>query len=280
MNMPFLAASPDLYSYFTNKTYPSSNFPFPKEVDDVPDFSDFSTCISDNERKSLKATHFCNHKTRGDIVTMNVALSDIFLSNLPKAICETYKSIHMKQLSTVFLHMFNWFITKYGYITTKDSEEFGREWPTPGVPPKVLSPLQCTSSSALPTPYASAARYPMDDRDIIDIRPRIIKCCGMYAKDFKHWILRKNVVPLIFKTINSFKEYWANVISLVNHTAVPALQHGYGITAMDNELLGDSLANFSAKFAAMQETMKSQANSLVAMQNQLSNIQLYMNVGH
>ncbi len=54
MNMLFLAASPDLYSYFTNKIYPSSYFPFPKEVDDVPDFS---VCTSNNECESLKATH-------------------------------------------------------------------------------------------------------------------------------------------------------------------------------------------------------------------------------
>jgi hypothetical protein len=54
MNMLFLAASSDLYLYFTNKAYPSSYFPFPKEVDDVPDFS---ACASDNERESLKATH-------------------------------------------------------------------------------------------------------------------------------------------------------------------------------------------------------------------------------
>jgi hypothetical protein len=60
MNMLFLAASPDLYSYFTGKTYPSSYFPFPKEVDDVPDFS---ACTSDNERKSFKATHAHNQKT-------------------------------------------------------------------------------------------------------------------------------------------------------------------------------------------------------------------------
>ncbi len=57
MNMLFLAASPDLYFYFANKAYSSSYFPFPKEVDDVPDFSAFT---SDNERKSLKATHACN----------------------------------------------------------------------------------------------------------------------------------------------------------------------------------------------------------------------------
>ncbi len=51
---------------------------------------------------------------------------------------------------------------------------------------------------------------------------------------------------------------------------------------MDNDasvaLYGDLLVNFCAAFAAMQETMKSQANSLVAMQNQLANIQLCVNV--
>ena len=45
---------------------------------------------------------------------MNVALSDVFLANLPNAIHETYKPIRMKQPNTVFLHMFDWFITKYG----------------------------------------------------------------------------------------------------------------------------------------------------------------------
>jgi hypothetical protein len=59
MKMMFLTASPDLYLYFTNKTYPSSYFPFPKDVDDVPDFS---ACTSNNERKSLKETHACNQK--------------------------------------------------------------------------------------------------------------------------------------------------------------------------------------------------------------------------
>ncbi len=54
---------------------------------------------------------------------MNAALYDVFLENLPKAICETYKPICMKQPNTVFLHMFNWFITKYGRTTTKDCKD-------------------------------------------------------------------------------------------------------------------------------------------------------------
>ena len=49
---------------------------------------------------------------RADIVTMNAA--DVFLVNLPKAIRETHQPICMKQPNTVFLHMFDWFIMKYG----------------------------------------------------------------------------------------------------------------------------------------------------------------------
>jgi hypothetical protein len=92
-------------------------FPFPKEVDAIPDFS---TCTSDNKRKSLKATHALNQKTRADIITMNATLADVFLANLPKAICKTYKLIRMKNPNTVFLHMFEWFIKKYGKTTTED----------------------------------------------------------------------------------------------------------------------------------------------------------------
>jgi hypothetical protein len=48
--------------------------------------------------------------------------------------------------------------------------------------------------------------------------------------------------------INSVKEYWANAIALVNQMAVLTSQHGYGMTAMDNNALltlyGNLLANF------------------------------------
>ncbi len=63
------------------------------------------------------------NKTRADIVTMNAALSDVFLANLPKATCQTYEPIRMKQPNTVFLHMFNWSIEKYGKTMTEDHED-------------------------------------------------------------------------------------------------------------------------------------------------------------
>ncbi len=87
--------------------------------------------------------------------------------------------------------------------------------------------------------------------------------------------MRKNVVPPI-ATIDFFNDYWAEVIALGNQMAVPASQHGYGMTSLDDNALvtsyGDSLANFGATYAATQETMKSQADTLVAMQNHFANI--------
>jgi hypothetical protein len=271
MNMLFLAASPDLYSYFTNKTYPSSYFPFPKEVDDIPDFS---VCTSNNKRKSLKATHACDRKTQTDMVTMNVVLSNVFLANLPKAICETHKPIRMKPPNTVFLHMFDLFITKYGHTTTKDRKENWQRMAATWHPSKCFEPL--ATCLFIGASCASAACYLMDNHDVTDIGLRVIKHCGMYTKEYKNWISRKNTVPQIIKTIVSFKKCWANVIALVNQTAVLALQHGYGMTAMVDDTLvalySDLLANFGAVFAAIHETMKSKTNSLVTMQNQLSNI--------
>jgi hypothetical protein len=120
MNMLFCAASPGLYSFFTMEAYPASFFPFPPEIDAVPNFF---TYTSDNERETLKATNAHDQKTQADIITMNAALSDIFLANLPKAICKTYEPICMKQPNTVFLHMFDWFINKYGKTMTKDRKE-------------------------------------------------------------------------------------------------------------------------------------------------------------
>ncbi len=66
--------------------------------------------------------------------------------------------------------------------------------------------------------------------------------------------------------------------------AVSALQHGYRMTAVDDDTLvtlySDSLANFGAEYAATQETMKNQVDSLIAMQTQLANFQqLCMAVG-
>jgi hypothetical protein len=268
-----------LFFFFTTKAYPASFFPFPVEVDAIPDFS---ACATDNERETLKAINARDRKMRADIVTMNAALSDIFLANLPKAICKMYEPICMKQPNMVFLHMFDWFITKYGKTMAKDREDNRQRMAADWHPSDGFEPL--ATGLLIGASYVSVACYPMDDCNVIDISLRVIKRCGMYSEEYKNWIARKNKIPAIVKTINSFKEYWANAIALVNQTAVPASQHGYGMAAMDDDALfasySESLANFGAAYAATQESIKTQVTSLASMQGQLTNIQKFcMNVG-
>jgi len=101
----------------------------------------------------------------------------------------------------------------------------------------------------------------------------------MYSEEYKNWIACENETPPIVETIDSFKEHWTDAIALVNQTAAPALQHGYSMFAMDDNasiaLYSESLANFSAAYAATQESMKSQATTMAAMQGQLTNIQQF-----
>ena len=79
--------------------------------------------------------------------------------------------------------------------------------------------------------------------------------------------------------IDSFKEYWSGAIALVNQTAAPASQHGYGMAEVNNDVLivsyTETMTNFGVAYAATQDTMKSQAASLAAMQGQLENIQQF-----
>ena len=117
----------------------------------------------------------------------------------------------------------------------------------------------------------------MDNCNVIDIGLCIIKRCGMYSKEFKNWITHENITPPIVKMIDSFKEYWADLIALIYQTAAPATQHGYGMAAMDDYAsitsYSESLANFGAAYAATQESMKAKAATMATMQGQLTNIQ-------
>jgi hypothetical protein len=184
MNMLFCAAAPDLYAFFTKEAYPKTFFPFPKEVEEVP----YQTSKTAQTTTSMKCSS--RRITRADIITMNTALLDVFLANLPKLICDGYNPICMRLPDTVFLHMFDWFIKKYGITMAEEREEnqkqMAADWqPTDGFE-------QLLTRLFLGTLYASAARYPMEERNIINIGLRVIKCCGMYAKEYKAWIGIKN----------------------------------------------------------------------------------------
>ncbi len=73
----------------------------------------------------------------------------------------------MKQQNTVFLHVFDWFITKYGHTTTKDCKENKQRMAASWHASKGYEPL--ATHLFIGASYASAACYLMDDHDVIEI---------------------------------------------------------------------------------------------------------------
>ena len=177
----------------------------------------------------------------------------------------------------VFLYMLDWFIERYGKTTSKDRKANRQQRAAKWHPSKGFEPL--ATRLFIGTSYASAPGYPMRDRDVINIGLRIIKRCGMYSEEYNNWIAREHESPPIVETIDSFKEYWSGVIALIDQTAAPASQHGYSMAAVDDDtsiaLYTKTMTNFGNAYAATQDTMKSQAASLTAMQGQLANIQQF-----
>jgi hypothetical protein len=52
MNLLYVAVDPGLYTHFsTGEAYPATDYPFPTDVDEVPNFS---TCNNDNDHATAK----------------------------------------------------------------------------------------------------------------------------------------------------------------------------------------------------------------------------------
>ncbi len=119
--------------------------------------------------------------------------------------------------------------------------------------------------------FAGCTNFTMADRNIVNIGLRVIKRCGMYAKEYKAWIAREAIQQRIFKTFDSFKTFWVAKITLVNQTTIPASQYGYRLaTTNDNNSVvsyGESIMNFGAAYAATQESVKFQGTTIRLMQN-------------
>ena len=117
---------------------------------------------------------------------MNATLSNVFLANLAKAILKTYEPIRMKQPNAVFLHMFNWFIDKYSKTTIEGCKENWQRMAANWHPSNGFEPL--ATCLFIGASYASAARYPMNNCNVINISLHVIKRCRMYSKECKNWI--------------------------------------------------------------------------------------------
>ena len=89
LNLLYVAVDPSLYTHYSaGKAYPHEMYPFPDNVNEVPDFT---ACTNNNELVAAKITHTILLKTQNNIVNMKAALIDILLSLIPMAFKLLYK---------------------------------------------------------------------------------------------------------------------------------------------------------------------------------------------
>jgi hypothetical protein len=274
MNLLFCAAPPDVYAFLTAEAYPAAFALFLPIVRDVPNYTE---CTNDNERATVKATHAVDKKTRADIVTMNTTLADVFLKALALQVRASFLQRHLCKPNIILFDMSVWFVDHYGKTMAGDREANRQCMAADWYPANDFDTLiLCLFIGAA---FAGCTNITMADRDIIDISLRVVKQCGMYAKEYKAWIAHKAICPRIIKTCNSFKTYWAAKITLVNQTAVPTSQYGYGMAATNNDNFvvsyGETILNFGAVYTATQESVKLQGTTIPAMQSQLNAMSQY-----
>jgi hypothetical protein len=268
MNLLFCASPESVYGFFTADPYPTDFPPFPPTIDEV---SDYMGCVDDKDCALKHAKHALNKKTRADIVTMNAALTDVFLDALSSQVHASFQQRCLRKPNIVFVDMFEWFVGHYGKTIAEDRDAnrlcIATNWhPANGFDTLAL----CLFTGAA---YAGCTRYMMADRDIVNIGLHVIKQCGMYAKEYKAWIARKAECPKIVKRFEMFKMFWVAKIMLVDQTAVPTSMHGYGMAAVNDDdsvvLYSKLIANFGAVYAAMHESVKAHSLTIASMQEQL-----------
>jgi hypothetical protein len=144
MNLLYVAVDPNLYlRYSAGEVYPVGSYPFPTDVDEVPNFS---ACTTDNNRAGAKIMHAFLLKTHNNVVNMNAALIDTLLGLILSAFKILYEQERMMNPNAVFRQSFNWFVAKYGRTSADDRETnrtaMAADWhPSMGVLPHKMPKL-------------------------------------------------------------------------------------------------------------------------------------------
>jgi hypothetical protein len=107
MNLLFCPCPRNVYGFFTADPYPTNFAPFLPVIDKVPDYTG---CVDDNDHASKRAKHALDKKTRADIVTMNAALTDVFLGALSLQVRASFQQRHLREPNIIFVNMFEWFV--------------------------------------------------------------------------------------------------------------------------------------------------------------------------
>jgi hypothetical protein len=183
-------------------------YSFPDNVDEVPDFT---ACTNDNKCAAAKILHMILLKMRNDVISMNAALIDTFLSLIPMAFQLLYKQGRMMDPNAVFQQCFDRFVIKYGCTFAEDCKTnwmaMAANWhPSMGFEVLTLR-LFCGIT------FANLSGHPVTDKDTINTGICVLNHMGLFPEEYKTWILRGNNTSKTNYFV-SFKTFWENAVLL------------------------------------------------------------------
>ena len=209
MNLLYVMVDPGLCTHYSaGKAYPDDDYPFPDDVNEVPDFM---ACNNDNNHATAKITHTILLKTRNDVINMNTALIDTLLGLIPMSFKLLFEQEWMMDPNTVFCQCFDWFVNKYGRASAKDSETNLTAMAANLHPSMGFEVL--TSHLFCGVTFASLSGHPITDEDTV----------GIFTEEYKTWTNAINFA--------AFELFWENAVRIAVFTSIPVSQHGYGMAA-------------------------------------------------
>jgi hypothetical protein len=100
MNLLYMAVDPSLYTHYsTGEVYLQDMYPFPDNVNEVPNFT---TCTNDNKRAAANILHAILLKMRSDVINMNASLINTIFGLISTAFKLLYKQERMMNPNAVF----------------------------------------------------------------------------------------------------------------------------------------------------------------------------------
>ncbi len=211
-----------------------------------------------------------HHTQCNNVINMKSAIIDAFLNFVPVAFKQSYEQIHMENPNSVFCKMFAWFMAKFGCTSADDLKAnrtaMALEWhPSQGFELLVTHLFRGAT-------FANLAKHPIPNNDIVDIGIHVIHRTGLFVEEYKAWITHGNS-PTNDMDFAAFRSFWKTDVNIASFTATPALQHSYGMNAIEDHpsaaYLTNAVSNFGAAYAATQESLCNNNASINAMQGQI-----------
>jgi hypothetical protein len=120
--------------------------------------------------------------------------------------------------------------------------------------------------------FANLAKHYIPNNDILDIGICVIHLTDLFVEEYKAWITHGNKPTNDMDFVTS-RSFWETAVKIASFMATPALQHRYGISAIEDDpsaaSLTSTVSNFGVVYAAMQESLCNNNASINALQEQI-----------